>query len=123
MYFSVRTHFILQIFNMPDISPASTILSDRVFYNLHFVIVTRVNEHRFAFDSWHISVDFAKSVGDSKSGLKWCSVNIRAGFRPRSDAIRPVVSVHTGFRLLHFHLPRKQHQGSDQTDDVKALTR
>ncbi len=47
---------------------ASAILSDHVFDNSHYMIVTRVNEHWFAHD-------FAKPVGRGKLGLKSCSVN------------------------------------------------
>ncbi len=41
----------------PDIiSDTSLILLDRVFDNSHCVIVTRVNEHRFASDFGHLLV-------------------------------------------------------------------
>ncbi len=56
----------VQIFSMPNISRVhgrrrfSQIASD----NSHCMIVTCVNEHRFASDCGHLSAIFAKSVGE-----------------------------------------------------------
>ncbi len=69
MYFSIRNTFTQQDFESqkvtgPDIWDAkyftgggktSAILSDHIFDNSHCMIVTRVNEHRFASDFGHLS--------------------------------------------------------------------
>ncbi len=75
MYVSVRTHSHSRIVNrrqhgkyFPGVGNASAIPSDRVFDNSHCVIVSRVNEHRFAFDVGHLSAIYQNLSASEKSG-------------------------------------------------------
>ncbi len=76
---SVRTHSHsrivnrrqLQIFSMPNFCGCRrriAIPSDRAFDNSHCVIVTRVNEHRFASDVGHLSAIYQNLSASEKSG-------------------------------------------------------
>ncbi len=50
------------------VGDASAMTSDRIFDHSHCVIVTHVNEHRFASDVGHLSAIYQNLSASEKSG-------------------------------------------------------